>query len=161
AAHPSVREHQGIGCSGRQEWEIDRPPPIFHRHQWTILSQDTHREGRHARGPHLEVVAAARPDEPMHPQSTSLQAREVAILSLAVHSPGARGCTAGASRWAGQPPRPVGYSSPASNVPPLPSRTTPAAPPPFRVRLARRGDGEQLGLLLADPAHPPPRDPRT
>jgi GNAT superfamily N-acetyltransferase len=39
-------------------------------------------------------------------------------------------------------------------VPPLPSRTAPATPPPFRVRLARRGDGEQLGLLLGELGHP-------
>jgi len=38
-------------------------------------------------------------------------------------------------------------------VPPLPSRTAPAPPPPFRVRLARRGDGEQLGVLLAELGH--------
>jgi len=38
-------------------------------------------------------------------------------------------------------------------VPPLPSRTAPATPPPFRVRLARRGDGEHLGQLLAELGH--------
>jgi len=55
----------------------------------------------------------------------------------------------------------VGYSWAASNVPPLPSRTTPAAPPPYRVRLARRGDGEQLGLLLAELGHPGSGDTST
>jgi GNAT superfamily N-acetyltransferase len=48
----------------------------------------------------------------------------------------------------------VGYSRCGSTVPPLPSRTNPAAPPPFRVRLARRGDGEHLGLLLKELGHP-------
>ena len=36
---------------------------------------------------------------------------------------------------------------------PLPSRSSPAPIPAFRVRLARRGDGEQLGLLLAELGH--------
>lgn len=37
---------------------------------------------------------------------------------------------------------------------PLPSsRTSPASTPSFRVRLARRGDGEQLGHLLAELGH--------
>src|SRR5262249_61124721 len=36
---------------------------------------------------------------------------------------------------------------------PLPPRPRPAPPPAFRVRLARRGDGEQLGLLLAELGH--------
>jgi len=36
---------------------------------------------------------------------------------------------------------------------PLPSRSSPAPTPAFRVRLARRGDGEQLGLLLAELGH--------
>jgi GNAT superfamily N-acetyltransferase len=35
----------------------------------------------------------------------------------------------------------------------LPSPATPASTPAFRVRLARRGDGEQLGLLLAELGH--------
>ena len=39
-------------------------------------------------------------------------------------------------------------------MPPLPSRTNTATPPPFRVRLARRGDGEQIGVLLAELGHP-------
>jgi GNAT superfamily N-acetyltransferase len=36
---------------------------------------------------------------------------------------------------------------------PLPSRPTLASPPAFRVRLARRGDGEHLGVLLAELGH--------
>lgn len=37
---------------------------------------------------------------------------------------------------------------------PVPVRSTPpSSPPPFRVRLARRGDAEQLGLLLAELGH--------
>jgi len=36
---------------------------------------------------------------------------------------------------------------------PLPSQSSPAPTAAFRVRLARRGDGEQLGLLLAELGH--------
>src|SRR5215467_5805648 len=36
---------------------------------------------------------------------------------------------------------------------PQPSRSSSASTPAFRVRLARRGDGEQLGLLLAELGH--------
>lgn len=36
---------------------------------------------------------------------------------------------------------------------PLPSHSSPAPAPAFRVRLARRGDGEHLGLLLAELGH--------
>ncbi len=36
---------------------------------------------------------------------------------------------------------------------PLPSHSSPAPTPAFRVRLARRGDGEHLGLLLAELGH--------
>src|SRR5262245_5699490 len=36
---------------------------------------------------------------------------------------------------------------------PLPSHSSPATAPAFRVRLARRGDGEQLGMLLAELGH--------
>jgi GNAT superfamily N-acetyltransferase len=36
---------------------------------------------------------------------------------------------------------------------PLPSQARPATASPFRVRLARRGDGEQLGVLLAELGH--------
>ena len=36
---------------------------------------------------------------------------------------------------------------------PLPSQSIPAPTPAFRVRLARRGDGEQLGALLAELGH--------
>jgi GNAT superfamily N-acetyltransferase len=36
---------------------------------------------------------------------------------------------------------------------PLPSQASPTTTSPFRVRLARRGDGEHLGLLLAELGH--------
>src|SRR5678816_374901 len=36
---------------------------------------------------------------------------------------------------------------------PLPSQATLSSTATFRVRLARRGDGEQLGLLLAELGH--------
>lgn len=39
------------------------------------------------------------------------------------------------------------------NVTPIPSRPSPAPPPPFRVRLARRGDAEHLAVLLAELGH--------
>lgn len=44
---------------------------------------------------------------------------------------------------------------------PLPSRSIPEASPSFRVRLARRGDGEHLGLLLAELGHPGAGDTST
>jgi GNAT superfamily N-acetyltransferase len=44
---------------------------------------------------------------------------------------------------------------------PLPSHSSPATAPGFRVRLARRGDGEQLGMLLAELCHAGARDTAT
>jgi GNAT superfamily N-acetyltransferase len=44
---------------------------------------------------------------------------------------------------------------------PLPSHSGPATAPGFRVRLARRGDGEQLGMLLAELGHAGARDTAT
>jgi GNAT superfamily N-acetyltransferase len=39
-------------------------------------------------------------------------------------------------------------------VAPLAPESRPPGPPAFRVRLARRGDGEHLGALLAELGHP-------
>jgi GNAT superfamily N-acetyltransferase len=41
-----------------------------------------------------------------------------------------------------------------ATVAPLSPGPSPAAPPPFRIRLARRGDGEHLGALLHEFGHP-------